>query len=151
MYPKELWMQLRSQMPEGKLLPLLGRWLEFDFKIVLPVKMKDSLWFTATISKHVTHRFIHCIFIVSSMYLFQKPTPLALRPVCLKELSKGHLIRIFWMLILNQNVKEPGNLLFNKWFFCHQRLTTTSLENCIYIVPWPPQMVLYHSSDVFNI
>lgn len=42
MYPKESLMQLRSQMPEGKLLPLLGRWLEFDFKIMVPVKMKES-------------------------------------------------------------------------------------------------------------
>lgn len=42
MYPKESLMQLRSQMPEGNLLPLLGRWLEFDFKIVVLVKMKES-------------------------------------------------------------------------------------------------------------
>lgn len=41
MYQKELLMPLRIQMLEGNLLPLLGKWLEFDFKIVLPLKMNE--------------------------------------------------------------------------------------------------------------
>lgn len=40
MYPKELLMPLKIQKPEVKLLPLLGKCLEFSFKIVLPAKMK---------------------------------------------------------------------------------------------------------------
>jgi len=74
--------------------------------------------------------------------------PLALRSVCLKELSKGR----YCQNLLNGSIKSEFWVNWESALISDFSVTRVweNLDYYIYLVQWSPRMLLYYSSDVLT-